>query len=55
MVVRLWLVTLPILVVGLAVDREAGLAAAVLAVALVSVHLGSAALARLLYPEEAGR
>ena len=52
MVGRLWLVTLPILVVGLAVDREAGLAAAVLAVALVTVHLGSVALTRLFYAEE---
>lgn len=52
MVGRLWLVTLPILVVGLAVDREAGLAAAVLAVALVTVHLGSVALTRFFYAEE---
>jgi hypothetical protein len=54
MVGRLWIVTLPILVVGIVVEREAGLAAAVLAVALVTVHLASVAITRLLYSEEAG-
>lgn len=49
---RLWLVTLPILVVGLVAEREDGLAAAVLAAALVTVHLASMVLTRLLYPEE---
>ena len=49
---RLWVVTLPILLVGLIAEREDGLAAAVLAAALVTVHLGSMALTRLLYPEE---
>ena len=52
---RLWVVTLPILVVGLVAEREDGLAAAVLAAALVTVHLGSMAIARLLYPEEAAK
>ena len=52
MVGRLWIVTLPILVVGIAVSEDAGLAAAVLAVALVTVHLGSVALTRLFYAEE---
>ena len=50
---RLWIVTLPILLVGLLGEREDGLAAAVLAAALVTVHLGSVATARLLYSEEA--
>ena len=52
---RLWIVTLPILVVGLVAEREDGLAAAVLAAGLVTVHLGSMAMARLLYPEEAAK
>ncbi len=51
---RLWIVTLPILIVGLAFEREAGLAAAVLAIALVTIHLGSVAITRLFYSEEAG-
>jgi hypothetical protein len=49
---RLWVVTLPILVVGLLAEREDGLAAALLAAVLVTVHLVSMAFARLLYPEE---
>jgi hypothetical protein len=52
---RLWIVTLPIFLVGLIVEREAGLAAAVLAVALVTAHLGSVALTRLFYPQEGTR
>jgi putative exporter of polyketide antibiotics len=47
---RVWLVALAILLVGLA-EREAGLAAAVLAAALVTVHLGARAIERLLEPE----
>jgi L-asparagine transporter-like permease len=50
---RVWLVTLAILLVGVLGEREDGLAAAVLSFALVTVHLGSMAFARLLYPEEA--
>ena len=50
---RLWLVTLAILLVGLLGEREDGLAAAVLTLVLVTVHLGCVALARLLYPPEA--
>ena len=46
-VARLWIVTAPILVVGLVADREDGLAAAVLAAALVTVHLGAVAIGRL--------
>jgi hypothetical protein len=47
---RVWLVALAILLVGLA-EREAGLAAAVLAAVLVTVHLVSLALGRLMAPE----
>ena len=52
---RLWLVTAAILVVGLVAEREDGLAAAVLTFALVTLHLGSLAFTRLLYPEEGRR
>lgn len=48
---RVWLVALAILLVGLS-DRESGLAAAVLAGILVTVHLAGLAIARLLEPEE---
>jgi hypothetical protein len=52
---RVWLVALAILLVGLLSDREAGLAAAVLAVILFTVHLGGRLLARALEPgDEAG-
>jgi hypothetical protein len=49
---RLWLVTLTILIVGLAGNREAGLAAALLALALVTVSLGCRGLIHLLEAEE---
>jgi len=49
---RVWLVALTVLVVGLA-EREAGLAAALLAAALFTLHLGGKLLARLLDPERA--
>jgi hypothetical protein len=52
MLVRLWIVTLSILLVGLLGDREDGLAAAVLAAILVTVSLGSEALAHVLEPPE---
>lgn len=48
---RLWLVTLAILLVGLLGDREDGLAAAVLTLGLVTVHLGCLAISKLLDPE----
>jgi hypothetical protein len=48
---RVWVVALAILLVGLA-DRESGLAAAVLAIVLVTVHLAGMAISRLLSPEE---
>jgi hypothetical protein len=51
---RVWLVALAILLVGLS-EREAGLAAAVLTAALVTVHLGGMAIARLMSPEEGSR
>ena len=48
---RVWLIALVVLLVGLA-EREAGLAAAVLAVIVFTYHLGALFLARLLSPEE---
>jgi hypothetical protein len=51
---RVWLVMLAILLVGLLADREAGLAAAVFAVILFTVHLGGRLLGRALEPEESG-
>jgi hypothetical protein len=50
---RVWLVALAVLLVGLS-EREAGLAAAVLAAILFTVHLGGRLLVRLLQPEERG-
>jgi hypothetical protein len=49
---RVWVVTGTILAVGLLGEREDGLAAAVLALALVTVHFATLAAARLLYPQE---
>jgi hypothetical protein len=49
---RLWLVTLAVLLVGLLGDRQDGLAAALLTLALVTVHLACLALSRLLNPAE---
>ena len=49
---RVWLVALAILLVGVLGEREDGLAAAVLCLALVTVHLGTFALVKLLYPEQ---
>jgi hypothetical protein len=46
-VARLWVVTLAVLLVGLLVDEEAGLAAAVLAAVLVTASLAGEAAARL--------
>jgi hypothetical protein len=51
---RLWLVATAILLVGLLGEREDGLAAAVLSLALVTVHLGCLAFSKLLYPETRG-
>jgi hypothetical protein len=52
---RVWVVTGTILAVGLLGEREDGLAAAVLALALVTVHFATLAASRLFYPEEAER
>lgn len=57
-VVRLWLVTLPILVVGLLAGDDVGLAAAALVAALVTAHLAGEAMSRLLAdsaPKAVGR
>ena len=48
---RVWLIALAVLIVGL-VEREAGLAAALLSVALFTLYFGGRVLDRLLYPEE---
>lgn len=45
---RLWILAAAILIVGLAVDRDAGLAGAVLAAALVTAHLGGEGIAQLM-------
>jgi hypothetical protein len=51
---RVWLLALAILLVGLLDEREAGLAAAVLALVLVTAHLGASFLTHLLDPEADG-
>ena len=51
---RVWLVALAILLVGLA-DREAGLAAAVLAAVLVTVHFAGMGIGRLIESDQEGR
>jgi putative exporter of polyketide antibiotics len=48
---RVWLLAIAVLIVGL-VEREAGLAAALLTVALFTLYLGARVFERLLYPEE---
>ena len=48
---RVWLVALAILLVGLA-DRESGLAAAVLAAVLVTVHFAGLAIGRMMAADE---
>src|SRR5262245_15372081 len=50
--VRLWIVTLAILIVGLAGSRDAGLAAAVLALVLVTVSLGCRAFINVFFKPE---
>jgi L-asparagine transporter-like permease len=52
---RVWLVAMAILLVGLLGERQDGLAAAVLTLALVTVHLGCLAFSKLLYPEESSK
>lgn len=46
-VLRLWVVTIPILLVGLLAEREDGLAAAVLTAVLVTADLAGEALGRV--------
>lgn len=49
---RLWLVATAILLVGLLAEREDGLAAALLTLALVTVHLLCLGFSKFLYPED---
>ena len=51
---RAWVVTLAVLVVGLAAGKHAGLAAAVLALVLFTVHLGTRVILRMLETPDAG-
>src|SRR3954468_20836780 len=51
---RAWIVALAVLIVGLVAGKDAGLAAAVLAVILFTVHLGSRVLLRLIESRESG-
>lgn len=51
---RVWLIALAVLIVGL-VEREAGLAAALLSAALFTLYFGGQLVDRLLHPEEGGR
>jgi hypothetical protein len=50
---RAWMVALGVLIIGLAAGKDAGLAAAVLAAILFTVHLGSRVLLRLTESREA--
>jgi len=50
---RVWTIALAVLLVGVLSSKDAGLAAAVLAAVLFTVHLGGRLLAKLLAPEEA--
>jgi hypothetical protein len=50
---RVWLISLAVLIVGL-VEREAGLAAALLSVALFTVYFGIRVLEKILNPEAGG-
>lgn len=47
-----WVVALAVLIVGLAAGKDAGLAAALLALVLFTVHLGSRVLLRVVQPRE---
>jgi hypothetical protein len=49
---RVWTIALAVLLVGVLDSKDAGLAAAVLAAVLFTVHLGGRLLAKLLAPEE---
>ena len=52
---RVWILALAVLLVGLLSSRDAGLAAAVLAAILFTVHFGARLLIRLLEPGEGVR
>jgi hypothetical protein len=49
---RVWIVALAVLLVGLLSSKDAGLAAAVLAAILFTVHFGARLLSRMLAPPE---
>jgi len=49
---RVWMIALAVLLVGLLASKHAGLAAAVFAAILFTVHLGTRVLIRLLEPGE---
>jgi hypothetical protein len=49
---RAWITALGVLIIGLAASKDAGLAAAVLAAILFTVHLGSRILLRMTEPRE---
>lgn len=51
---RVWMITLAVLLVGVLGDKDAGLAAAVLALALFTVHFAARFVARAMEPGEAG-
>ena len=51
---RVWLITMTVLLVGLLGDREDGLAAALLALALFTVHFAARFVARAMEPGEEG-
>ena len=51
---RVWLLAAAILLVGLLAEREAGLAAALLALVLFTFHLGAQFADHLLHPEAEG-
>jgi hypothetical protein len=51
---RAWIVVLAVLLVGVIDSKDAGLAAAVLALILFTVHLGTRVLLRVVEPREAG-
>jgi hypothetical protein len=49
---RVWTVALAVLLVGILSSKDAGLAAAVLAAVLFTVHLGGRLMAKFMAPEE---
>ena len=51
---RVWIIALAVLLVGVIDSKDAGLAAAVLAAILFTVHFGARMLIRLLEPQGAG-